>query len=445
MIISNVKIITWDITNQILEGHSVRIYQDLITDIDQDHLIKDKYPEDEILDGNGQFLMPGLICAHTHFYGTFSRGLYIPGEAPADFPQILEKLWWPLDQSLRQEDIRVSSQICMIDAIKHGTTTLFDHHASPEFITGSLDVIESAFLETGLRGVVCYEVTDRGGKEKAQEGIEENLRMIKKLDKSSGLIRATFGMHASLTLSDETLDLCSKKIPQNVGIHIHVAEHQVDEYNSLSKSGERVVKRLNKFNLLNSQSILVHGVHLDLQEINLIAKTNSWLTHQPRSNMNNAVGLGDVEAMISAGVNVCMGNDGFSNTMWEEWKTCYLAHKLWTRDPRKMNGNNLLKMAVYNNSDLATQFFNGARIGRIEIGAKADLILVDYDPVTNLNIDNLPWHIIFGFRDSMVTTTMVDGKILMKDRKVLSINEKQVAQYARELSKETWNRYWAQF
>ncbi len=252
-------------------------------------------------------------------------------------------------------------------------------------------------------------------------------------------------MHASLTLSDETLDLCSKKIPQNVGIHIHVAEHQVDEYNSLSKCGERVVKRLNKFNLLNSQSILVHGVHLDLQEINLNAKTNSWLTHQPRSNMNNPVGLGDVEAMISAGVNVCMGNDGFSNAMWEEWKTCYLAHKLWTRDPRKMNGNNLLKMAVYNNSDLATQFFNGARIGRIEIGAKADLILVDYDPVTNLNIDNLPWHIIFGFRDSMVTTTMVDGKILMKDRKDLSINEKQVAQYARELSKETWNRYWAQF
>ena len=445
MIITNVRIITWEENNRFLEGQSVRIDQDRIADIGKEQVIRNKYPNDEILDGQGQILMPGLICAHTHFYGTFSRGLYIPGEAPADFPEILKKLWWPLDQSLSLEDIKVSAQICLIDAIKHGTTSLFDHHASPEFITGSLDLIEEAFVETGLRGVVCYEVTDRGGKEKAIEGIEENLRMISKLDNKKGLVKATFGMHASLTLSDETLDSCSKKIPQNTGIHIHVAEHQVDEYDSISKSGERVVNRLNKYGFLSSQSILVHGVHLDIQEINLIAKTNTWLTHQPRSNMNNAVGLGDVEEMLNAGVKVCLGNDGFSNAMWEEWKTCYLAHKLWARDPRKMNGNNLVKMAVYNNSDLATQFFNGSRIGRIEIGAKADLILVDYEPVTEFNVDNIPWQILFGFRDSMVTTTMVDGKILMKDRKILSIDEKKVAQDARDLSKETWKRYSSKF
>ena len=445
MIISNARIVTWEKQNRIFNGYAVRIENSFIDEIGKTEEIISKYPEDEVIDAKGQILMPGLICAHTHFYGTFSRGLYIPGDAPADFPEILQKLWWPLDQSLYADDVRVSTLICMIDAIKHGTTTLFDHHASPNFIKGSLDVIEDAFNQTGVRGVVCYEVTDRGGKEKAREGIEENIRMIKKLDQSDGLVKATFGIHAGLTISEETMKECRNALPSNYGVHIHVAEHQVDEYDSLSKTGERVIERLKRHDLLGKNTLIVHGVHMDINEINLLAKTDTWLSHQPRSNMNNAVGLGDIDSILRSGVKVCLGNDGFSNAMWDEWRTCYLAHKNWNRDPRKMNGNNVVQMAIYNNSDLVTHFFGSKRIGRIEKGAKADLILVDYDPITDFTTDNLPWQIIFGFRDSMVTTTIIDGEVVMKDRVLLTIDEKAVAEEARRLSKDVWKRYSQQF
>jgi cytosine/adenosine deaminase-related metal-dependent hydrolase len=153
------------------------------------------------------------------------------------------------------------------------------------------------------------------------------------------------------------------------------------------------------------------------------------------------VGLGDIDSQIRAGLRVCLGNDGFSNAMWDEWRTCYLAHKGWNRDPRRMGANTIVDMAVYNNSDLATQFFDGTRIGRIEPGAKADLVLVDFDPITELSVDNLPWQIIFGFRDSMVTTTIVNGKVLMKDRKLTTLDEKEVNIKARALSKNVWQRY----
>jgi len=445
MIITNARIVTWEKPNRILDDHAVRINHSIIEDIGRTEEIISKYKDEEVIDAKGQILMPGLICAHTHFYGTFSRGLYIPGDAPADFPEILKKLWWPLDQSLNADDIKISAQICMIDAIKHGTTTLFDHHASPNHILGSLDLIEDAFTQSGVRGVVCYEVTDRGGEKKAREGIDENIRMINKLDRSKGLVKATFGMHASLTLSEETLAQSRKVLPDRYGVHIHVAEHQVDEYDSLSKSGDRIIQRLKRHDLLGKNSIVVHGVHLDISEINLLAQTNTWMTHQPRSNMNNAVGLGDIDSILRTGVKVCLGNDGFSNAMWDEWRTCYLVHKDWTLDPRKMNGNNVVEMAVYNNSDMATQFFDDVRIGRIEKGAKADLILVDYDPITDFTVDNLPWQILFGIRDSMVTTTVVDGKVLMRDRVILNLDEKMIAKEARKLSKDVWARYSQQF
>jgi putative selenium metabolism protein SsnA len=447
MIIINANIITWEKPNRIISGNALVISGSIIKEIGTQAELIIKYPEDEVLDANGQWLMPGLICAHTHFYGTFSRGLYIPPPAPTDFPEILQKLWWPLDQSLLAEDVKFSSLVCMIDAIKHGTTTLFDHHASPKFIDRSLEIIDGAFEQTGLRGVICYEVTDRGGIEKAEAGIQENLRMIKKLDnaETDHLVRATFGMHASLTLSEETLERCRTLLPASSGIHIHTAEHWVDEFDSINKSGLRVIERLSKFGFLGENSIFAHGVHLDHAEIEKLIQTKTWLSHQPRSNLNNAVGLGDVDSQIRAGLRVCLGNDGFSNAMWDEWRTCYLAHKGWNRDPRRMGANTIVDMAVNNNSDLATHFFDGVRIGRIEAGAKADLILVDFDPITDLTIDNLPWQIIFGFRDSMVTTTIVNGKILMKDRKLTTIDEQEVNKKARELSKDVWQRYAKQF
>ena len=447
MLLTNGKIISWEEPNQIYEKHAMYIQGEVIQDIGLEKELKNKYPDEEIIDAGGQFIMPGNICAHTHFYGAYARGLAIPGPAPKDFPEILDKLWWPLDKSLTLADVRASAEVMLIDAIKHGTTTLIDHHASPNAIDGSLDVIADVVEKSGVRAVLCYEVTDRDGEDKSQAGIAENVRFIHRVSDREKFprIRSTFGLHAGLTLTDETLDRCREAAPTGVGFHIHVAEHEVDEYDSLAKSGMRVVDRLHRHGILTPQSIIVHGVHIDAREINLLAESGAWVTHQPRSNMNNAVGTAQVEAMMRSGIPVCLGTDGFSHTMWAEWKAAYLSHKLWNRDPRRMNGMDVADMAVYNNASLAGMFFNEHELGVIRPGAHADIIFVEYHPYTPLTADNLPWHILFGFHESMVTTTIVAGKVLMKDRTLATLNEEAITAKALEQASQVWKRYYEQF
>ncbi len=444
MLIINGKLITWGTPNRILVGQALLIQDGLIAAIGPQEELISQHPEAQQLDASGQYVMPGNICAHTHFYGAFARGMAIPGRAPRDFPEILKKLWWPLDKALTSEDVRASAQVMLVDAIRHGTTTLIDHHASPNAIEGSLDMIASVVDEAGLRAVLCYEVTDRDGQDKALAGIHENVRFLERAGReqiAGGRVAGTFGLHASLTLSEETLETCRQAAPEGTGFHIHAAEHEADEYDSLARSGLRVVDRLKRHGILGSQTIVAHAVHVDAVEMNLLAESGTWVSHQPRSNMNNGVGAAQVEALLRLGVKMCLGTDGFSHTMWEEWKTAYLLHKVWHRDPRRMPASDIAQMAVYNNAGLAGQFFPEAPLGVLEPGAHADLILVDYHPHTPLTVDNLPWQIVFGFHESMVTTTLVAGEVLMKDRQILTLDEEAVIAHARELAPDVWSRY----
>jgi putative selenium metabolism protein SsnA len=442
MLITNAILVTWEEENRILSDHAVYVEDGRITALGPTRQLESDYPQAERLDAKGQFLLPGNICAHTHFYGAFARGMAIPGDAPKDFPEILQKLWWPLDRSLTEEDIRYSALLCLVDAIRHGTTTLIDHHASPNAIDGSLDIIAEAVEQAGVRAVLCYEVTDRDGKEKMQAGIRENVRFIQK--EKDALLGATFGLHASLTLSDATLDLCREMAPAGTGFHIHAAESQADEDDSVAKSGLRVIDRLHKHGILGSRSIAAHCVHVDAREIQLLAESGTRVTHQPRSNMNNAVGVAPVESMLRAGVKVCLGNDGFSNAMWEEWKAAYLVHKVNARDPRRMSGYTVIGMAIHNNAELANTFFP-IELGVLKSGAAADLILVDYNAPTPLSAGNLPWHILFGFRETMITTTIVNGKVLMMDRQLTTLDEKAITARANELASNVWKRYEEKF
>ena len=439
MLIKNATLITWEAENRILENHALHIENDRILEVDTTPNLTAKYPDEEILDAHGQYVMPGNICAHTHFYGAYARGMAIPGPAPKDFPEILQKLWWPLDRSLDAESIQYSVLPCLVDAIKHGTTTLIDHHASPNAIDGSLDIIANEVEAGGLRAVLCYEVTDRDGEQKMKAGISENLRFIKKM--KNPLLAGTFGLHASLTLSNSSLALCREAAPDNVGFHVHTAEHESDEYDSLNKSGLRVIDRLQKHHMLGPNTITAHGVHFDAREMEILAETNTWLSHQPRSNMNNGVGVAQIESMMRAGIKVCLGNDGFSNAMWEEWKAAYLLHKVHHRDPRRMGGYAVQQMAAYNNASLANVFFPSATIGQLIPGAFADIIFVDYHSNTPLTAGNLPWHIIFGMQQSMVTTTIVAGKVLMKDRELLTLDEEEIGAKSREIAPKVWERY----
>jgi putative selenium metabolism protein SsnA len=441
LLVTNGQVFTLGAANELIAGGAVHIEGDTIAEVGKTADLVAKHPHAERIDVGGKLVLPGMLCGHTHFYGAFARGMAIPGTPAVNFVEILEKLWWSLDLALLDEDVRYSALIFLVDAIKHGCTTMIDHHASPNAIDGSLDIIGEAVKEAGLRASLCYEVTDRNGMDGAAAGIRENVRWLKKRQQARDpQLAGSFGLHAALTLSDETLENCAAVAQGlNTGFHIHVAEDAADQTESVRKYNLRVVERLQKFGILGSKSITVHCVHLDEFEKDMLRETGTHVTHQPRSNMNNAVGLPDVTGMLARGIPVALGNDGFSMFMVDEMKACYLAHKHNTRDPRTMPGDVVLQMQYANNADLAKVFFPKP-VGEIAPGAFGDLVVWDYHPPTPLSPGNLPWHILFGVDAAVVTHTIASGKVLMQDRQLTFLDEAAIMARARELGVEVWKR-----
>lgn len=442
MLITHAWLATLGAHPQVIEDGALLLRGETIAQVGTTQELTTRYPAEERWDAGGQLVMPASICGHTHFYGAFARGMAVSGEPPSNFPQILERLWWRLDKALTLEDVRYSALVCLVDAIRHGTTTLIDHHASPNAIEGSLAVIAQAVQEAGVRACLCYEVTDRDGPRQAQAGIAENLRFARAQNQQpSPRIAATFGLHASLTLSDQTLADCVAAAEQlGLGFHVHVAEDAADQEDSLGKSGKRVVRRFHEAGILGPRTVAAHCVHVDPEEIALLAQTHTWVTHQPRSNMNNAVGVAPVEQMLRSGVRVSLGNDGFSNQMFAEMKAAYLVHKLAQRDPRAMSGDLVMQLAYANNAALAGTFWPGLVVGELTPGAAADLVFLDYHSTTPLTAGNLPWHIIFGFEASMITATVCAGRILMRDRRLLTLDEEAITARSRQLAAHLWQR-----
>ncbi|MGQ9600480.1 MAG: putative aminohydrolase SsnA [Anaerolineae bacterium] len=447
LLITHGTLVTMTEPNQVLPDSALAIHGEQIIDLGPSANLEARYPEAERLDAAGRLVMPGLICAHTHFYGAFARGMAVPGEPASNFPEILERLWWRLDRALWLEDVRYSAFVGLVDAIRHGTTTLIDHHASQGRIAGSLDPIAEAVDQAGVRACLCYEVTDRDGEAAAQAGIHENARFIHlaqaRQRDGDHRIAATFGLHASLTLSDETLRSCVELAKQlNVGFHLHVAEDKADQRDSLRKSGLRVVERLHRAGVLGPSTIAAHCVHVDRIETEILLDSGTLVVHNPRSNMNNAVGAADLPWMLKIGIPVGLGNDGFSNNMFTEMAVCYLTHKQASGDPRTLPANQVVRMAWDHNARIARAFFPGLgeRLGQLAREAPADVILVDYDPPTPLTAHNLPWHIIFGMDGTGVDTTIVAGRVLMRHRQLLTLDEAAIMARARELADRLWKR-----
>jgi len=449
LLITHGQVFTLGQRNDLIPDGAIYVEGDTIADIGATAALAAKYPTAQRLDAGGKLVLPGAVCGHTHFYGAFARGMAIPGRPATNFVEILERLWWKLDRALLWDDVRYSALVCLVDAIRHGTTTLVDHHASPNVIDGSLDLIADAVKETGLRASLCYEVTDRNGEAGAQAGIAENVRFIQRCQREADpQLGASFGLHAALTLSNKTLEACAAaagSLPpargdeRGVGFHIHVAEGIADQEESLRLYNMRVVERLQKFGILGPNTIAVHCVHLDSYEKDILRETKTLVTHQPRSNMNNAVGLPDVAGMLRRGIPVALGNDGFSNNMFSEMKAAYLAHKHNSRDPQAMPGDVVMQMAYGNNTNLARRFFPQP-VGELSVGAFADIIFLDYHPTTPLSPGNLPWHILFGVDGANVTHTIASGRVLMKDRQLTTLDEAAITTKSRELAEKVWSR-----
>ncbi|GAC1311465.1 MAG: putative aminohydrolase SsnA [Ktedonobacteraceae bacterium] len=452
ILVGNGTIVTLGSDNRLIENGAILVHDDRIAALGSDNELRQQHPDIQYVDASNGLIMPGFPCTHTHFYSAFARGMAIPGAAPRNFPEILARLWWRLDKLLTLEDVRASAEIFMADAIRHGTTCVVDHHASPNAIEGSLDVIAAVVEQAGIRACLAYEVSDRDGPAVIDGGMRENerfiqsLRTTRKSQAEAGMIAASYGLHASFTLSSATLERCAiGGAEAGVGFHIHVAEDISDESDSLSLYGMHVAERLEANHILGPRSIAAHCVHVNSGEISRLVETNTHSVHNPRSNMNNAVGCAPVEEMLHAGVNVGLGNDGFSMNMMQEMKAAYLLHKLAAEDPRSMAADLVLNMAFQHNSRIIQAVFSPFSIdfprqGELSVGAAADLILLDYLPPTPLSSGNFPWHLIFGIDGHHVNSTMVAGRWLMRNRQLLTIDEARIHARARELSQALWQK-----
>lgn len=437
ILIKNGTVATLGENNRVLHGHDVLIENDRIKKIGKN--LTDK--ADKEINAYGKLVMPAFINAHMHFYSTMVRGL---GKAApsANFTEVLNNLWWRLDKKLTLDDCYYSAAVPLIDAIRKGTTTLLDHHASPFAITGSLDRIGQAAMDTGLRVSTCYELSDRDGKEKAQEGIDENINFIKKCRaEENDMIHGLFGMHASFTIGEETMEKAADAAKSiGTGFHVHTAEDIADQVETKKMTGMSVIERYKKHGVLGDQTICVHCVHVDDNEIDMLKESDTIVVHNPQSNMNNAVGVADIFKMQEKGILVGLGTDAMTVNMQEELRTAHWLHKLTRKDP-SCGFMECINMLAVNNAKIAQRFFPESGLGELKEGHKADVILIDYFTPTELSTETFYGHMIFGIPHAPVDTTIANGKVLMENKIITCINEEEIAAKSKELATKLWERF----
>jgi len=389
----------------------------------------------ERIAGAGVVVVPGNVCAHTHLYSALARGMPYGLEPPRNFVQILQRVWWRLDRALDERSVRASARVGALEALLSGTTTLIDHHASPNAIDGSLDVIAEALGDLGVRSVLCYETTDRDGPERAHAGLAENRRFAARIrGERPSLTRALVGAHASFTLSDETLAACAAAAAElEIGIHVHAAEDLVDEHDALEAHGVRVVERLSAAGALDERTLLAHGVHLSDAEILEASAARATVVHNARSNMNNSIGRTRVAQL---GHRLALGTDGIGSDMFEESRTAYF--RLREDSPVSTADWPLVRLA--SSARLAGRIFGEPLLGTLEPGAPADLVVLDYPAPAPLTESSFAGHWIFGLSSRHVRDVMVAGDWVVRDRRLARTDAQELAAQARSDAEHLWRR-----
>lgn len=422
LIIGNGRVITRNGNMPYIPDGAVAVDGTKIAQVGSTQMIREAWPQAEFIDAAGGVIMPGFINVHEHIYSALARGLSIDGYDPHGFLDILDGLWWNIDRHLDNELTYLSALETYMECIKNGVTTIFDHHASFGEIHDSLFAIGQAAKEMGVRSCLCYEISDRDGEEKARASVLENEAWIRHAQgDTTNMIAGMMGMHAQFTISDATMALAAEHKPEGAGYHIHVAEGIEDLHDCLKKHSKRIVDRLYDWNILGPKTLLAHCIYVNPHEMDLIKETDTMVVHNPESNMGNACGCPPTMEMVHRGILTGLGTDGYTHDMIESYKVANILHKhhlcdanaAWTEVPQ---------MLFENNAQIAQRYFNGT-LGILKEGAVADIIVTDYIPPTSMNGDNVNGHILFGMNGRSVTTTIANGKVLMKNRELQGIDE----------------------
>jgi putative selenium metabolism protein SsnA len=439
-IITNGTIVTRDAAQPFIANGAVVFEGQHITAVGPTAELLQRYPGAEVIDARGRMVMPGFINAHMHYYSTFARGIDLGSKPATTFGEVLTGLWWKLDKMLAMEDVYYSAVGPMIDAVRMGVTSAIDHHASPFAVRDSLFTIAEVAEMIGIRSNLCYEVSDRDGERIANEGIAENIEFVKHCQqKDDDMLRGLVGMHAQMTVSGPTMEkLVGEAEAIGAGYHIHAAEGIEDVVDALKNYDRRVIERLADNRVLNERSLVVHCVQITDAEIALLAQSGVAVINNPESNMSNAVGCSPVLKMLAAGVLVGMGTDGYCVDMTESLRGVHAIQKHEARVP-SVGWGEPHQMLFENNKTIINRFLKG-ETGVLRAGAYADIIIVGYEAPTPITEATVASHLLFGVQGRSVDTTIINGRVRMKERELVGIDEEKLMADSRQQAAKLWAR-----
>lgn len=441
LIVGNGRVVTRDAQMPFLEHGAVAIEGDAIQSVGEEVELVAAHPGAEYIDAHGGVIMPGLVNCHTHIYSGLARGLAITGCNPHNFLENLEQQWWKIDRNLTLDGTRACAFATILESLRNGVTTIFDHHASFCEIPGSLFAIRDVTAECGIRACLCYETSDRDGEEKLAQAIAENAEFARwaatAREAGDHMIAAMFGGHATFTLSDETMDLMAEANDGLTGFHIHVCEGMNDVWDSReNRGGIPPVERLLQHGLLGPDTMLGHCIHVTPAEMDIIRETGTHVVNNPESNMGNAVGCAPVLEFFRRGIDVCMGTDAYTHDMLESLKT-FLCIQRHNAAMPNVGWGEAMQMLFQDNARMASRYF-GREVGVLAPGAAADVVVMDYPTFTPLSADNIDGHILFGMEGRSCRTTIVNGQVLYLDREFTTIDEQRIDAWTLGQAKVLW-------
>ncbi|UCE10699.1 MAG: amidohydrolase family protein [Candidatus Thorarchaeota archaeon] len=435
-LIVNGLVVTCDKSNTIIEKGYVLVEDKRIVKVGDG-----KPPEkvDNVVDAKGKVVIPGIVTAHTHLYGILLRGASLKIDPPVDFAQVLQRVWWPVDEALSPDDAWASALSASADMLRNGSTFFADTYSGPNSIESTLDRIAEATERIGIRSLLAFEATERNTPEEGARGIEENIRFAESVAKASDLTSLMMSVHASFTVSDELiLEAVKRAAGLKIPLTIHTSEGLVDLYHNLERYGERTVERLSRLGALGNQTVLAHCVHVDSNELDLIAKSGTSVAHNPMSNMLNAVGTSPVPDMLRRSITVGLGNDGWIYDPFENMRCALTVHRLEARNPSAIGPDEVFRMATI---DGARCYGMDNEIGSIEQGKSADIVILDGTRVpTPLNSSSVIGHLVntFGGRD--VSDVFVNGVHVIKDQRLTRISDEEVSEISIQSAEGLWSR-----
>ncbi|MEM4189807.1 MAG: amidohydrolase, partial [Candidatus Caldarchaeum sp.] len=390
---------------------------------------------DQVIDARGGFVLPGLFCGHTHLYGIALRGASLEVKPPSDFLQILQRVWWPLDERLTNDDAYATALAACMEMALNGTTAFADTYSAPANPENSLDAIAKAVNEVGIRGVVSFEATERRSVDEGRRGLEENVRFLAK--GGNGLATGMVSLHASFTISD---DLIARGVEvakeYKAPITIHVSEGPNDVYHNIERYGKRTVERLHDVGLLGSNAVLAHCVHLNAREISLLASTGTHVAHNPMSNMLNAVGIMKLPEMVEAGVNVGLGNDGYVFDGFENMRAAFLIHRVERQNPSILSPEKVVEMATLN----AAEAYGLNQVGSLEVGKQADVIVLRPEIAATPMNRNVYSYLVNGIRGGDVEQVFVAGRHIIENRRFKTVDKERAEHTILKTVEKLWER-----